>query len=824
MIELLAMVPAREVEEFVYELARRPEGWWAVGAFALTIAMLAAVVWMYRHEGRIGSSVGMRTALAALRCVVLLLLAIILLEPVRVRVLRRWVDSYTLVLVDDSASMDLRDVYRNEDDRQRVHTVLGEEPTGEVSRRDVARAILANRDRAWLRGLAQNNRVKVLAFADEPTLVATIGSSGAGGRAAATGRPNDTVENAPIDLNAAGKSTNVERAIRRAVESVGTAPVAGVVVLSDGGFNDGASSDEVARFARERRLPVHTVGIGDPSPPRNVRIAEVDIPDTAFQRDPFPIEVQLAAEGLAGESIQVELRERAGEGADAGRLVETRSVGVTVDNLVPRVRFERRPPAVGRYVYTIEATPVVGESVVDDNRRQAAVNVIDSRTRVLLISGLASWEYRFLTTLLLRDETFDLSCWLQSADTTAVRDGVTVIDHLPATEEELFAYDVIVLLDPDHAELSEAWGRLVDTLVTEHGGGLLVGAARPHTPEFMRDASTKPLRELLPVVIDPEADLVLNRLGHYQSTPLPLDVPQAALTHPVLRLADDPGSTRVLWQGIGDIFWHYPVLREKPAATVLLRHGDPRMRNSYGGHVLLATQFVGAGRSAYLAFDGTWRWRKYGEEVYNRFWVQLIRHLAEGKRFGGTRRGELLTEGEEFSLGDAIRVNARLLDARYQPLARDSVAVQYSLEGERGEITLQAQRDRPGWYEGRLVPDRAGSCRLTLPIPTESRDAAKRGSDAAELVRDIRVTRPNIEVRRTQMDEVALRSLAEQSFGGRFWRVDEAAQLPTELPDLHEEIPVRSRPKPLWDNGFALTALLVLLSMEWAVRKWRHLL
>jgi hypothetical protein len=285
-----------------------------------------------------------------------------------------------------------------------------------------------------------------------------------------------------------------------------------------------------------------------------------------------------------------------------------------------------------------------------------------------------------------------------------------------------------------------------------------------------------------------------------------------------MKLADDRVSTKLAWQGVGDIYWHYPVLREKPVATVLMRHGNPRMRNAHGGHVLAAVQFVGAGRTGFLAFDGTWRWRRYGVELFDRFWVQLIRYLAEGKLLGGTKRGMLLTEADQYSLGEAVTVTARLLDSQYKPLRRDQVLARYSVESDKGDFILTSRRDRPGWFEGRFVPDRTGSYRISLNMVQPG------SGELTEIAREIRVARPNIEILRPQMDRAELITLAEQSHGGRYFEVDEASELPDLIPDLHEEIPIRSRPRTLWDHWATLVLLLTLLSVEWGVRKWNRLL
>ena len=234
--------------------------------------------------------------------------------------------------------------------------------------------------------------------------------------------------------------------------------------------------------------------------------------------------------------------------------------------------------------------------------------------------------------------------------------------------------------------------------------------------------------------------------------------------------------------------------------------------------MLGAVQYVGAGRTGFLGIDSTWRWRRYGIELFDRFWIQFVRYLAEGKLLGGTKRGMLLTESEEFAVGEAVTVSARLLDRQYRPLNRDQVLVQYEVDGERGDLILGVRADRPGWFEGRFVPDRTGSYRLSMKMPDPTTN------DPVEVVREIRVTRPNLEILRPQMDRAKLMVLADQSHGGQYFEIDEAVNIPGLIPDLHEEIAIRSRPTTLWDNWIVLTFLLSLLCLEWGVRKWHRML
>jgi len=816
---ILADAAGRIEEQLRFEFLGLPEGWLAVGGLVLLAALVWSVVWMYRHEGRAGASVQRRTLLAALRAAVILALAAIWLEPVMARYLHRWIDSYTLVLVDTSASMDLSDAYRDATLTERAGQVLGAAPHAPVRRFDLARQIIEGHDHAFLRALTERNRVRVYTFDESPALRHTVRR--AGEQLPKSGAPStaSTVAAAEVRLDAAaqGPSTHVERAVRRALESHVDTPVAGVIVISDGRFTEGADAEAVARLAQDRDVPIFTIGIGDPSPPRNVRVADVLAPQSAFQKDPFTVTARLAAEGAGGTSLRVDLRERAdGEPGD-GRVVASKSVGIGEDGRIEPISFELRRTEVGRYVYRVEVPVQEFESVADDNARQVSVQVIDARVRVLIVSGQPSREYQFLHRLLARDESFSVSCWLQSADVAAVRDGNVIIDHLPATVEELFEYDAILLLDPDPSELTQAWCELVDRLVSEHGGGLLYAAARPYAPDFMHAGEVEPILGLLPVALDPEADLVLNRVGHYQTRGAPVIVAPESATHPILRLGLDPAATRDAWQADPVVYWHYPVLRPKPVATVLLRTGQSLMQNSYGQHVLAAVQFVGAGRAAFLGFDGTWRWRRMGEERYNRFWVQLVRYLVEGKLLGGRKRGQISTEADEFPLGEAVNVSARLYDAGFEPLSADRVEASYSVDDDRRSLALDRRLDQPGWFEGRFLPHRTGSYRIGLTLPSSS-------GPPVEVSCEIRVTRPNIEIVRPQMDRQALVTLARGSGGGRYFEMDEAMQVPPLISDRHEVTTTRSRPIVLWDRWWTLALLVTLLTVEWGVRKWSRLL
>lgn len=833
------------------EFARLPGGWSAFAAIVVLVLLLGAVGFFYAHEQRSGASARVRRLLAGLRCAVILLLAIVWLEPIVATYLHRRSEAVTLVLLDSSASMSLPDQYSEPAESVRVRKVLDDFGSRMLpaSRWDLLQYLLGRDGGRVLEELATHNTVRVVRFGDAPALLGQLDVETSSRSAAPrqnrrtdggqTGSHDNTAsvtlvsEEAATDVNPQVSAlrqalsavqadmpvTDLGRAVRQAVESVGSNPVAAIVVMSDGRFNHGEPVEVIAQYARDKRIPIHAVGIGDPSPPRNAAVAAIEAPPNVFVEDPFKITAHLRTEGLDGESLTVELLERQ-PGQETSRALATQQIEIPPGGQVPPLVFNHQIGEAAEDRLAVRILPHQSETIADDNTREVTVRALANKMRVLLVAGAPNWEYRYVSRLLERDKTADVSCWLQSADERAVRDGNTIIDHFPREPDELADYDCIVLFDPNPGDINTSWSAEVESLVSERGCGLLYVAGRKFTPRLVHEPGSRALLDLLPVVFDPgAADLVLNELGHFQRADWPAALPPAAVGHAVLAMSDRPEDTVEIWSRLGGVFWHYPVRREKPVATVLLRHSNPAMHNAYGSHVLLASQFIGAGRTGYLGFDSTWRWRRYGDQYFNRFWIQLLRHMVEGKLLSGQRRGFIQAERAETGVGEPAVIEARLLDANFQPLDRPEVQATITLEGRpAGRLTLQVQPNRPGWYRGQFVPMQTGTHTIRIDLP------ADREADRVSIRGELKAGRPDLEFRNASLDRDALETLSARSAGGRYLHVDEVDQLAELIPSKVTTLVISGQPTSIWDRWWTMLALVLLLTTEWFIRKRVHLL
>ncbi len=812
-----------------FELARWSTGNALLIGGIVTAVFAYAVIWLYRHEGRGRMSRRMRRTLMALRLAALGLIGLIALEPVLVRYEERRQDATTLVLVDSSASMGIADRYRAERDQQMIRAMSGGVPDDGIERTAVCETILFDTGRGIFDRLAERNRVTLMGF--DRTAAALLHLEHQAGAASphfdaeradagSTGLDADA-QRSRVALTANGNATDLGAGVRSALESAAGAPVAGIVILTDGRFNRGEPASQVARALRRLNTPVYVVGIGDPSPPVNLRVAEVAAPRSAFKNDPFRVSATIEARGIVGEAIRAELWERRAEDAEPRR-VEDQPVVFREDDGVATVSFERKVDTPGEVSYSVRLPKLAEEAVAQDNTRDLApsIHILDDRMKVLLISGGPSYDYRFLSRLLERDATVELSTWLQSADINAVRDGNVVLTALPIGTEEINKYDAIILMDVDPRELDPTWSSVVATFVTDYGGGVMYAAGNKNTGAFFREDKTQPIVSILPIVPDPEAEILINELGHYQLNVWPVIVPVDAVGDPILRQTDDAAETRDVWAMLGGVYWHFPVRREKPVARRLMEHSNPRMVNAYGPHVLFATQYVGSGRSAFLAIDTTWRWRRGDERPFNRFWIQTLRFLVEGKLLGGRARGQIMTQQDVYETGDAVSVEVRALTAGFQPLLLPEMTMSVttrsgSPEEAAEDVTLQPVAGREGHYDGRFQLRSAGTVKLEISLPTSAT-----AGGAATIEKELLAVEPDLEMRETAMDEATLRTLAQAAGGdSRYLTAAEAFDLPSLIEDQSRTTRHRGRVRAAWDNGTVFLLFVLLLTAEWALRK-----
>ncbi len=751
--------------------------------WVIVLVILPALVlycrWAYRREPRTGSAWWVP---AALRGLVLLLLAAFLAHPVRSTQRVRVEKPVAAVLVDDSASMRERDMGGTARDVGLL---------SDSERHEVVKGVL----RQPLADLETDYEVLLYAFGNSLRAVGSLD-----------------------DLAAADSETRIGDAVAALAAETRGRVLSQVVLVTDGRVNAGRDVMAALTSLTGRRVPISTVGVGDPEIPRDVRISNITSPEVALAGDTVTLEVSVAARGYPGRRSSVTVTD-ADSGLDlAAESFDLADAEGATEQLV-RVSFV--PAQEGDLDLRVAVAGFDDEHDPSNNVERRLLRVEPGRIKVLYIDGYPRYEYRFLKDSLLRVTNMDVQCFLVSAGPDFIQessDGVGSLAKIPTTLDYLLEnYHVIILGDvhPQDlgADLAETDAILQNIRAfVEAGGGFLMQAGTRYSPQ---EYVGTPIEDILPVLVGDTA--AEKQAVHDPGAPFRPVLERPRDPHEIVSLVPDIEENLELWQGEGGLApltWYFPVAKARATAEVLLSH--PRSRNAHGPHVLLATMYSPQGRTAFLSTDETWRWRFLHLETYREpFWRGLVRYLALNRLRRNDYRFDLSTDRTAYALGERIGITARVRDEDFEPLTEELFPVQVvAPDGTRETVELPREVD--GVFKGSLPATEKGPYRLWLEDPEDA--AAEPRSP-----RIVTVTVPSTETDDPVLDEKLLERVAART-GGRYRLLSESPGLFAALDDPKQERPLdEPEREEMWAGFPQLGALVALLAAEWILRKRRNL-
>jgi hypothetical protein len=813
------------------ELTNLPTSWVVFVLIAVILGLLYSIFALYRREMP-GCPTWVKMVLATLRSAAMLLLVFILLNPALIYFRYRTDHPALIVARDASLSMNTHDSYQDAAAAGSVAKLLGKSAEDvrkqKPTRVEIVNDALTRDNLKFLTALAARGKVRALNFSDHVDDVAALAAKVEPAKDPNRGdkvKTKETEEPAvkPLpNLKAEGRGTDIGTMIR---EGLAKESPSAIVMFTDGQQTGKDDPRAAAREARDRGIPLLIVGVGDPARPRNLKATDLYVRQQVWQDEPFEIDAMVVAQGLEAREVRVELIEQKISEADgtagSGTVVATQQLAIPEAGGRLRVQFSHSVKESGKFKYTVKVETVENELDEADNETPAAEAKVLSRerVRVLLVAGAPTWEFRLVQKLLSRDKTITISCWLQTLDEERAQEGTRQITRLPITKEELFYYDVVMLFDPNPQEFDAPWVELLKSFVGEHSGGLLFMAGPKHSGRMLTSPRTAEMQKLMPVSFGDVGAFEVAALLSSNQRAWPLKVVAANADHPVMRFYPDRAETLQRWETLPGIFWSFPSQEPKPTATVLLEHSDPTLRSVEGSRPLLVAGRYGSGHTLYLGFNGTWRWRRAGRqaEFFDKFWIQSVRYLVEGRSLEGRRRGYVQADRDRYEVGERITVTSRLQDAAYNPLVAPKAEATLQVGSENPEtVVLMPVSNQPGTFEATLTAKKTG--RHSLRVRTAAAEA-----EGATIETSFDIVLPSVETNQVWLDKPLLKELAETS-GGKYFDIDQLDQLAAAVPDKTRQIEVREKPDPLWDVRGMMFALVGLLGVEWLVRKRYKLL
>jgi len=199
--------------------------------------------------------------------------------------------------------------------------------------------------------------------------------------------------------------------------------IGGISFISDGNFNKGSDP----RYSAEKiaLTPIFTVGVGDTIRKRDQVIRNVAVNDIAFFRNKFPVEVDIQAARVGKTASAVSIYRN-------GKKVASKPINYTDGNLdYTHVSLMLEATEIGFVNYTVQVESLPNESSYDNNKWSFYVEVIDSRSKILLLANAPHPDVAAIKNVIERDENVEVTSMLTSEFSGNLEDYALLILHEP---------------------------------------------------------------------------------------------------------------------------------------------------------------------------------------------------------------------------------------------------------------------------------------------------------------------------------------------------------------------------------------------------------
>lgn len=558
-----------------------------------------------------------------------------------------------------------------------------------------------------------------------------------------------------------GSSSDLSGALKHVTNRFEGKNLAGIVLVSDGIYNNGISP-----LYQPLRVPVYTVGVGDTVQRADLVLRNVAYNRVVYQGNKFPIRAEVNVIGLPNVDVNVSVRQQ-----DVVVAQQTKNSGNR-----PLLDFDFQLDAArqGMQRLEIRVTRHARETNAENNRGSAFVEVVEGKKKIVVLAASPHPDIKAFRTVIEKNPNYEF------------------LIHMPGVKE----------LQPVNLDARE-----IDLLIAHQSPdnlgrttALLTGLLRAKVPTFLVVGSQTQLKALstagVPLTFDPSAQRdevqpVLNpnfqdfgfspELASVIARYPPVSVPFGKVTVP-------PSTRSIFFQQIGN------VVTDRPMLFTLDRDGHK----------------VGV-----LIGDGMWKWRlnEYQESgnttSFDEWLSKTIQYLSTRD---DRRRFRAFPIQQEFSSDGPVIIESQAYNELFEPIFGQPVDLE--ITGELGKPMQYHYVTGPGaGSRYRIGGLHEGIYRF--------RASTELGGKREVATGEFLVREQNMESRNLTADFGFLRKLAE-STEGTFYKEDALDKLAADLTQQPAASTIHTEEtfNPLINLKLVFFLLVLLVSAEWFLRKF----
>ncbi|GAA4282052.1 nucleotidyl transferase family protein [Gaetbulibacter aestuarii] len=550
------------------------------------------------------------------------------------------------------------------------------------------------------------------------------------------------------------KQTNISSVFKN-LKQIYKDHVSPTILISDG--NQTLGSD-YSFSSREYGQPIYPVILGDTTSYTDLRIAQLNVNRFAYLKNRFPVEVILVYEGVEPVSSNFEILLK-------DKIVFSKRLNFSKSKSSQVVQFDLPADQVGVQSYVARLNPLKNEKNTINNTKNFAIEVIDQKTNVAIVSSIIHPDLGALKTSIETNER-------RAARILKPNEIVGKLND----------FQLVILYQPNRS-----FNKIIQAL---------------------QDAN----KHVFTIV---GTDTDLNFFNSYQKIIKQENTYQIEDYQPVL----NPGFSPFTVEDLD--FSNYPPLRAPYGKVTFTGPFQTLISKATHGVVLneplLATFEMNSRRQAVLFGENIWGWRSQAFvnsgnfEFFDNFLGKLVQYLASNKT-----RDRLQVDYQSFYDGESnFLIQAQFFDNNYEfdPREQLNITIKNSNTGTETVFPLVLKNNT---FQVDLSSMPSGSYDFTVKAKTEN--IFKSGH--------FEILDYNVEQQFLNADVTKLEGLATNSKGKAYFIADYDGLIHELMTDTRYQIIQKSNKNtvPLIDWKLLLIILVSCLTAEWFLRKYNGLI
>ncbi|MBA3648637.1 MAG: hypothetical protein H0W62_08805 [Chitinophagales bacterium] len=575
-----------------------------------------------------------------------------------------------------------------------------------------------------------------------------------------------------IDFSYSEKATNIAAALSEIQGLYSNQNLGTIILATDGIYNQGSNPVYVNSSVN---VPIYTIGLGDTTTRRDLLISGVRFNRSVFLNDYFPVKVEWQALFCPNEQSTIVIS-RIVNGKE--NTIDQKNISIQGDEEENASEFLLRANEAGVIHYQIRLSHLLNEASDQNNVRDIFVEVVEKKQKICILANAPHPDIAAIKQSIEINKNYEVQIFFNGNVPGNINDyNLFILHEIPSAQQ---------------ANVSS----LIQSIKAKKKSILFILGAQTNTSVFNNLQS------------------MVNLSGGNGST-----TDAVASVENTFTLFTLPDNVLKLIPGLPPLASPFADYRVSPGASVLLRQKIGAVSTAYP--LILLQQDLN-GRSGVIAGEGLWRWRLYdylqnaNHEAFDALISAVIQFLSikpDEQQFRVHLEKERQATGNRiFSEDESVIFDAELLNESNELLNEPDVSMM--IKDEQGKEYPFVFSKISNSYSLNAGNFPAGNYSYKAHVIYNKKDLVHAGTFS--------VAPTQIELLSTRANHQLLYALSEKT-GGKLFYPSQTNELLKVVQAKQEIKPIlysSTRTQPLINLRWLLLPLLILMTLEWGIRKF----